>query len=311
MVVPDEIRKCVIFIGYAKPGGEMQLAGTAFLVGKNLPGIEGTVTYLVTARHILKEIVDKGAYRVSLRVNVIGGGFHWIDVPLEHWSFHPEKDLIDVAVLPISLPDACDHKYWPIASSATPEIIAAEKIGIGNEAFLVGLFHQHSGTQRNIPIVRVGNIAAMPEEMVMTTKWGAMDAYLLEARSIGGISGSPVFAYVDRQRHNVLSGGASYFLLGLMHGHWDKPSFEGDDSTADAMPDREKINTGIAIVVPFATIAEVLGQKKFVDAEAGIIRDYIAARSPIPDYFQTSIDTESVTDRDANGLAISDRPESE
>jgi hypothetical protein len=50
----------------------------------------------------------------------------------------------------------------------------------------VGLFSEHQGAERNIPIVRVGNIAAMPEEPVLTTSWGAIDAYLIEARSIGG-----------------------------------------------------------------------------------------------------------------------------
>ena len=311
MIVPDEIRECVIFVGYAKPGGEMELAGTAFLLGKSLPGTDLSVTYLVTAKHVLKEIEERGGYRVALRVNVIGGGYRWIDAPFEHWVYHPEMDLIDVAALHITLPPDCDHKYWPIASSATPEVIATEKIGLGNEAFLVGLFHQHCGTQRNIPIVRVGNIAAMPEEMVMTTKWGAMHAYLLEARSIGGISGSPVFAYVDQQRHGVFNSGAKFFLLGLMHGHWDKPSSGGDDATADSLPHLEKINTGIAIVVPFATISEVLEQRAFREMEASALRTYIEARSPIPDSFQISIDTESVTDRDASNLVIADRPESE
>jgi hypothetical protein len=57
----------------------------------------------------------------------------------------------------------------------------------------MGLFKSHYGEQRNIPIIRIGNIAALPEEPVQTHYCGPTDAYLVEVRSIAGLSGSPVF----------------------------------------------------------------------------------------------------------------------
>ena len=72
---------------------------------------------------------------------------------------------------------------------------------MGDEVFVVGLFRHRHGTQRNIPIVRVGNLAALTEEKVATNDFGLVDAYLIEARSIGGLSGSPVFLNLWVVRH--------------------------------------------------------------------------------------------------------------
>jgi hypothetical protein len=59
-----------------------------------------------------------------------------------------------------------------------------------------------------------------------------MEAYLAEGRSIGGLSGSPVFV---RNTVNIpipgpegkvkyISGVGGVHLLGLMHGHWNASS---------------------------------------------------------------------------------------
>lgn len=61
MIVPDQIRKCVPFIGYRKQDGIPHLAGTAFFVARllreNANTISGSVHtsfgYLLTAKHVL------------------------------------------------------------------------------------------------------------------------------------------------------------------------------------------------------------------------------------------------------------------
>ena len=45
-----------------------------------------------------------------------------------------------------------------------------------------------------MPIVRQGCLAMMLSEQIQTDLEGFADIYLIEARFIGGISGSPVFA---------------------------------------------------------------------------------------------------------------------
>ena len=89
---------------------------------------------------------------------------------------------------------------------------------------------------------------------VIPTELGNVEAYLVEARSIGGLSGSPAFV-----RKTVPVGIGEFYLLGLMHGHWDIPTKNKSDLLmADDL--FGKVNMGIAIVVPAKKIREVLNQ---------------------------------------------------
>jgi hypothetical protein len=95
---------------------------------------------------------------------------------------------------------------------------------------------------------------------------GAMEVYLAEGRSIGGLSGSPVFA-----RHTVRIGGLAdsqgdpqhisglghLHFLGLMHGHWDLP-------IGVLAEQAEAVNMGISIVVPAKKILEVIYHPELV-----------------------------------------------
>ena len=84
--------------------------------------------------------------------------------------------------------------YAPIAITmfANPGIIEAKNLGVGDEVFIAGLFTRAIGQARNLPIIRMGTVAMMPDEKILFHK-KMIDAYLIESRSIGGLSGSPVF----------------------------------------------------------------------------------------------------------------------
>ncbi len=106
----------------------------------------------------------------------------------------------------------------------------------------------------------------MPEEPVQTKALGAIDAYLVEARSIGGLSGSPVFVHLSGVRRGSLTlGQEPIYWLGLMHGHFDLERLETDVVESDILMDI-KVNMGIAIVVPVSKILEVLNQDEFAEA---------------------------------------------
>ena len=103
----------------------------------------------------------------------------------------------------------------------------------------------------------------MPEaNELVATRCGDMEAYLIEARSIGGLSGSPVFVNLgtsrlkDGQVH-LSTRRYNFHLLGLMHGHWDVPLLEVDGTSEDSVGQR-KVNMGIGIVVPAKKILEAL-----------------------------------------------------
>lgn len=138
------------------------------------------------------------------------------------------------------------------------ELEAVNEVSLGDEVVIIGLFRHHHGEARNIPIIRVGNLAAKGEERIQTKAFGKIHGYLIEARSIGGLSGSPVFVNFGPAR---MIGGAfmqatSQFsiLLGLVHGHYDVIGDEIDAAVRHA----DRVNTGIAIVVPTHSIRSVI-----------------------------------------------------
>jgi hypothetical protein len=282
MHIPDEIRKCVVFIGNRGVDGEMEFRGTAFLAGRLVEDI-GSWIHLVTAAHIIRGMTTLPYFdgKVLLRVNDREGAAQTLEVSADKWLYHPEEENVDVAVLPFvtQLAHVMDTKAFPLDAFLNEEKRRKLQCGIGDEVFLPGLFYNHKGRKRNIPIVRVGNVAAMMEEKVLT-KLGYIDAFLVEARSIGGLSGSPVFlslGFLDQPNEEeedvilVMRGGAkrprpTFHLLGLMHGHYNADLPEQDDAVADSLND-EVVNMGIAIVIPSEKIMEVLEQPMIRDKE--------------------------------------------
>jgi hypothetical protein len=128
---------------------------------------------------------------------------------------------------------------------------------------ITGLFRSHYGQQRNIPIIRTGNIAMMIGEKVKTNHCGYTDAYLVEARSIAGLSGSPVFINTDSRTGYPALGHHTY-LLGLMHGHFDVQNLK-DDVVIDTDDEKTQgINTGIGVVIPVEKILETLYQPELI-----------------------------------------------
>jgi hypothetical protein len=187
----------------------------------------------------------------------------WVRTHVDQWVLHPDVTLVDdAAVLPWAPPAGeADWRHFPMNETATPEESEDLGLGIGDEVFLPGLFVHHTGKEHNIPILRVGNIAAMPDEPVQT-KIGLLDAYLVEARSIGGLSGSPVFVNpgLIRSHGNALKVGTNpntYYLVGLMHGHFKVDISKLDAADTNGLSD-EAINMGIAIVLPIGRVQDII-----------------------------------------------------
>jgi hypothetical protein len=163
-----------------------------------------------------------------------------------------------------------DISPFPARRHLIDDLIQQWGIGPGDDVLLPGLFWHHAGETKNAPIIRIGNIAAMPGDKVYTRDYGRLDAYLIEVRSVGGLSGSPVFFNGQGGTRNIkvqaatLTGrplphfvektvvmGAGYFLLGLVHGHYYEHT-----QRVDVVED--VINSGIAIVTPADKILELI-----------------------------------------------------
>jgi len=280
MEIPDTILKCVAFIAINRnsPRGDenYHLLGTVFFVGYPINGTEGVEdsggrqVYAVTAKHIIDRFsgssIDANVY---LRVNARNPKvFRHIPIPLAAWEFDDDAR-IDVAVasLPDYFFDNFDHHYIPVemfGDSERPELVSP-----GGDLFFPGLFSQRHGDEANIPIMRTGTVAAMPGEAIRTEPWSILpSAYLIDTRSIGGMSGSPVFSCAPYPRFaRTPTNPTVYALLGIVHGHYVEP-FGSQDAIEEVEGDSGKspsINAGIAIVVPISCVREVLEKPVLVE----------------------------------------------
>ncbi len=205
MQVDDFIRKCVVFLGTPAQHGFVGY-GTGFTVV--IEQGQYSFFYVISARHVVwphRTEVKEGSPQgeIFVRVNRKEGEPRTFSTRRSEWIFHPDKD-VDVCVLPIDMLDDTEDKLdWAHLSlprmAHTPDKAAWSGISLGDEVFVTGAFVNRLGVQRNIPIVQIGNIAAMPEEPIEIAS-PKRPAYLIETRSIGGISGSPVFLSLQSGR---------------------------------------------------------------------------------------------------------------
>jgi hypothetical protein len=263
MRVADFIQKCSMFIGETEDG-EFKPIGTAFLVG--YPFKDGAFQYLVTAQHCVV-----GRTKLQIRVNMRNGQSEIFDIPSDKWIYHPDIDrVVDVAAMESQIsPVVYDIQQISLRREmATDDVIKRWDIGIGDEVFFPGLFIHHSGQGRNLPIVRAGTLAAMRDEPIRSRN-GSISAYLIEARSIGGHSGSPVFVNLavprsfqsEKPRRLPLPDERrDYYFLGLIRGHL-RAKDTGEYVTLDPAVEDLWINSGIATVIPAQDIWDTLSQE--------------------------------------------------
>ena len=256
MRIADKIIKSVGFVSFDTD--PLRYAGTAFIVQVPYDETSGCL-HLVTAKHVADAV---GADFV-IGFNGKDGKPLFVKNGGVPWYFHPtEPDSVDVAVIPFASSRIHDYDISPIPVQifADEARIMEYDIGLGDEVFSVGLFTRYFGLTTLIPIVRVGNIAMMPKEPVPLGTFGLAEAYLAEGRSIGGLSGSPVFCrntvkmpgFNREGQVKHVAGVGQIHLLGLVHGHWDLPIDFPESEKSEA------VNMGVSIVIPAKKILEVL-----------------------------------------------------
>ena len=277
MQIPEEFLRAVGFIGEVSHqdanGVSGDLMATGFIVSVPSEKIPNRYyPYFVTAKHVVEPLAGRGSY---ILVNKIGGGV--TNLPIQgdnnlypYWE-HPSDKSADVAIFLIGECAEADVGAIMISDFMTADDLSSKRIGIGDEVFITGLFTEAPGTTRNQPILRHGNIAMLPSEQIQT-ELGYADVYLIEARSIGGLSGSPVYARptVLMACTNTNGSTVPFYglgtskLLGLVHGHWDIK--ESEINSPKIIHNREHgVNYGVAIVVPAYKILETLNHPDLIE----------------------------------------------
>ena len=312
MEIQPMFMECVAFLCAEHKG---RAGGTAFFVEVE----EGrkSWTYLVTALHNLHEVQGQEIFvRVNTHPGVSDLGFDDVLTRKDDWFKHDKADVATILSpidrskfalqqIPLDLfidkrcrldVDILMGRGNPILE---PILKATYKEGIpvmvGHDVFSPGLFVQSAGENRNLPIVRFGNVSRMPsdEMIVLETPNSRREirAYLVETHSWGGFSGSPMFWHYeyniatpilavrlgeDWQKPKsplilderpkqpqpipvVVSRGYVMGLLGLVSGHFDIPKKSVGEEIETG------INAGIGVVTPAENIRELLMSDEVVE----------------------------------------------
>jgi hypothetical protein len=305
MRIHERILNAVCFMcARSHAGGKRQwkLVGTGFFVG--LPGYGSEPIYLVTARHCIDEAREWYGSNLWARFNMERGEPKYIEIQPDEWTRHPDTSGVDAAVAPFTFPANAEATVLDEEMLAYDDVIADWRIGIGDSVVTVGLFTKRAGNGQNIPIVRCGNIAAMPGEMLEDRKHRPYRAYLVEARSIGGLSGSPVFVDLgyDRDAEGRINMRSHDYLLGLVRGHWDYESEFLLDAEPPKKAKRPSVNSGIAIVTPIQDLHALFDAEQVMRNRKAIERAERARAAPTDD---------AARDDAAEGTSVRRGPEPE
>jgi hypothetical protein len=281
MRVASDVLRSVVFLGQEDPdeSSKIRYTDTGFLIGMpseadpNLSHI-----YLVTSAHGANGLSNG---RLFVRMNRKDGlaPYDFPSGEIIRWYYHPDDEFVDAAALPFGSPATQLVDFVAIPRSMfwmADNVTEGDFIGLGDETFVAGLFPEFTGTQRNSPLLHFGNLIGLPTEKVPIEiedgKKGLADAYLVEVRSIKGLSGSPVFLSkpisvdltgilaCDPQFAKFYVTGQICFL-GLMHGHWKYPL---GDITRYIPAVEDGLHSGVALVVPARKIAEILDQPELL-----------------------------------------------
>jgi hypothetical protein len=273
-----QILKTIVFITInAKVAGQPEtLKGTGFLYGVPIPelGPSKSFAYLVTNRHVAAgtEQDEHGScYNaeilqtfVTLNLKNPVNGTRSENVLLtfnetSHWYF-PQDEGIDLAVLPINIPDKYDALLIKPEDLLTDQILKDRQVAPGDKVLTTGFFSGYAGLHGIQPLLREGVLAMLPDGPMLTTTCKLGHVYLADVHVIPGNSGSPIFILPGLGLGSgvTLGGVPTVFgLLGIVSGYM----YENSDFTLRASTTWKgslNANSGISVLVPAQELADLL-----------------------------------------------------
>jgi hypothetical protein len=227
--------------------------------------------FLITADHVL-DLVEGDS--IWVRMNLRSGGCDAVKIKKGNGRRDYKSD---VAVLSLDADfNLFDCQAVALDRAEFGKQRAKWEWDIGDEVAILGLYGTHFGQLKNVPVTRIGHISLMPGEPVISHR-GEIVAYLVEGKSISGLSGSPVFVNapqvkIDNGRWGVLTG-PLLIPMGMVLGYHSVeskedqisvPEMHGENVEDDAPPvDR---NTGLTTVVPFEAILDMVEHGEIASA---------------------------------------------
>jgi hypothetical protein len=278
---PEDLARSVVFIYPSERDAreDRRFGGTGFIVGHQ-EGRQPTTFYIVTAAHVVR---GKGP-RV-IRINT-ADAYEPVALQEEDWYWEEMGEYAkdDLAICPISFPlGEFDVSYISTRLAVTRDERHPSRPAAGDDVVMIGRFVEYGGLDRNEPILRFGNISLIPSRELRTAKGYPIEALMVEMRSRGGHSGSPVFKYehnfgappvrgwADLNREAAFSGGfTSAFpprppephLLGIDHGQYPTllPLVDRDGKEIPGIKVRER--SALTVVVPAWCLVELIRRRE-------------------------------------------------
>jgi S1-C subfamily serine protease len=219
----------------AAPGGPTT-AGTGVLVSDPLP--DGTPrVVLVTARHVIQNILQGGGAQVQIALHLKGPDGNW----RKEWRAEPAADgdrplwvqnpIYDVAALAVSAPPEVAAAAIPVAWFADQDTFARQDIQPGDALEVLGYPAGYASDPRGFAILRVGHLASYP----LTPE--SEGTFLVDFPVVSGNSGGPVFTSRRVDGHPPVVGAEGpqpdEFIAGIV--------------TQQIVPNGQSIGLGLAV----------------------------------------------------------------
>jgi hypothetical protein len=274
----DHLLKAVLYLYRTPEQAEEGVGsgGSGFIVGCPTEGNSHAVfLWAVTAAHVAHE-----GFSVIRTAAPSGDEDRILDLEEDGWIGSIANDDLAIAPMGFGPRNAIDYKlsYIPRQWFVEPEDFtrprekAAEgecqvepypwPFGPGDETATLGRFLGYEGKEENVPVARFGNLAvSSPVLIPHPTAFRDQLSFLVEARSLNGYSGSPVYIYremtswagstlqVDEPR-----------LLGVDWGHLKASSSTEHVVTWFGLDDSDRANyaSGVMTVIPAWRLASLL-----------------------------------------------------
>jgi len=279
--VPDRWLKSVVHLYKSEPDARAgsPYGGTAFLVAVRGVEIDPSGTHQTLGERDQAEgdaALARSLYVATVNHNLDGGAtvlrFNTLPTTSEpfmmqiapkDWRRWPEHDL---AVLPVEL-DVSQVDFDAIPATRLAYGDEPHRGGLirpGDDVFMVGRFVERSGRPHNEVQVRFGNVSMVPGDPI-ETEAGDLVAYLVEMRSRGGFSGSPVFVF--RPSYGAVLRGSDGMewanLLGVDRGHYPTLLQAVDKNGNEIGYIRER--SALSVVIPAGRLADLLMTEELVE----------------------------------------------
>ena len=276
------LEQCVFFLyGHHPQTGQVCGPGaTGFFVARESRTLAGS--YHVYAVSNCHAIGDYPCIRVNWGENEV----RLFECDPTEWIWSETDDLaaVDVTDLIMSTdgrPAAGSGLSWISEYNfVTRDFSFHHDVGIGDQTVMLGLFTNHAGGSRNVPVGRFGNLAALPDDST-PVRLGPNDrlarpAYLNDMRSRSGFSGSPVWVLrtpYDDMNELEFTGSSKLFhsrssffrLLGVHRGQFREQTTVRllEDGRALQSGDDIEIASSMTVVIPSSEIVALLNKSMF------------------------------------------------